>query len=207
MKLFRCITVLALGAVALLMPLEARADGSSNFTFSGTLSNSYNGSNSVTGTFTMDTTTGQITAFNFVTPLTDITSANFSVIEGNFVGSTPGEDFTLLEFTAGPDGTDSMVLWFQDATGSFNGGALWTGALPPGLFANGQPPIDAFGGSELYCYYGLMTKNCNGSGASSFAGGSAVDPPSSPMPEPSSLALLAGGLFALGAFATRKRLA
>jgi len=207
MKLFRCVTVLALGAVAVLMPLDARADGSSNYAFTGTLSNSYNGSNAVTGTFTMDTTTGQITAFNFVTPLTDITSGSFNVVEGNFVGSAPGEDFTLLEFSAGPDGTDSMVLWFPEALTSFNGGALWTGPLPPGLFVDGMPPIDAFSGSELYCYYGITSKNCNGSGSSSFASGNAVDPPSSPMPEPSSLSLLAGGLFALGVLGTRKRLA
>ncbi len=206
MKLFRSLTVLALGAACLFIPTQARADGSSNYTFSGTLSTSFNGSDTVTGTFTMDTTTGAITSFNFVTPLTDITSANFHVVEGNFVGSAPGEDFTLLEFTTGADGLDSMVLWFPEALTSFTGGPLWTGALPAGLFVNGQPPIDAFSGSVLYCYYGLMDQNCNGSGQSLFASGSAVDPPSS-MPEPSSFALLAGGLFALGALVTRRRIA
>ena len=193
--------------ISLLAPVAARADSTQTYNFSGTLANSFNGDDMVTGTFTLDFTTTSMTAYNFNTPFGVITSTAYPTT--NYTETTytftqiipPYGDYVLFLFEGPTISADSMSLYFATPFSPFNGSSLFTG-IPMGI----STPED--GASSFVQCANFMTpvpSTCPLSdGISSFTCGSATA--TSPMPEPSSLALLAGGLFGLGALATRKRL-
>jgi hypothetical protein len=171
-------------ALALLTPSVARADNIESFNFSGILTNSFNGSNSVTGSFTLDTTNGTITAFNFTTPLwqINIDSAGFGwfpEVLTHTPAISPNADFVNLVFS---HQEDTLILLFETTLTSFSGNTFYTA------------PITVSGGtnkSGLNCQV-----ECIVPFVSAFTSGSAT--PVSAIPEPSSMLLLGTGLAAIG---------
>lgn len=169
-------------AVMALAPMSARADNLESFNFSGTLTDTQTSSNSVTGSFTLDTTNSTLTAFDFTTPVDTFDTANST---GGVISYTPAispsEDFVELYFNDffGND----MWLIFQTTVGSFDGNSFYTQS------------VDVIGGttiSNVFCF----TPQCAGNIGSAFTSGSAT-PSVSPVPEPSPLVLLGSGLMLL----------
>ena len=62
-----------------------RAD-SVTFDFTGTLASYFNGSDAVSGQFTLDTSTSAVTAFDFATPLVNISPPDW---DGGWLQVTP----------------------------------------------------------------------------------------------------------------------
>lgn len=186
---------LALSLIALAAS-TVRAD-SVTYNFSGTLADG----NTVTGQFSLNDATQQVGAFSFTSPFSaaGVTAANYTAVAHGFVGggpnSYPGEDFTLIEFS-GPNDSNFLILWFPEAITSFDGGAIWTTALPGGLFFFSFPPPEATLPSYLQCFGNPGPPElCNPLGSfSEFTSGAAVPVPA---PESSSFGLLACGLLGL----------
>ena len=93
----------------------ARADITQEYNFTGTLSTAINGSKSVTGQFTIDFTTQDITAFDFTTPVGNLDSP---VLES--LATAPGETFLVI----GPANGNSLVLWFDSSLSPFSGNSF-----------------------------------------------------------------------------------
>ena len=187
--------ILAILVLALSAPY-ASADTTESFNFSGTFIDSFNGSNSVTGTFTLDLTNGTITAFDFTTPLTTVDASNgFSASLFTFNGFDPNTPFVLLKFDCCGDEGDSLFLYFQTDLASFSGSTFF-----PGTF---QVAMGEFTESILIC--GIVHETtCSGpEGATGFfESGSAT--PITTAPEPASLLLLGSGLLGLAGIKRRR---
>jgi len=178
--------------------VSARADSIETFNFSGTLatfpSNNFN--TSVTGSFTLDTTTGTIVAFDFNTPTGQIAAATgwsaalFTYTPALF----PSANFVGLVFTdpVAPV-PDSLDLLFETSLSSFSGNTFYTGFVQP---TSGPSNV-----SRLNCVYQNLTF-CTGFLASSFTSGNAV--PVSAVPEPSSMLLFGTGIVAIVSTVRRK---
>lgn len=177
------ISVAVLGVLALFSP-GVRADTVTTYNFSGTLSGFFDGSDAVTGQFTLDATTGKITAFNFTTPSVDInTMGGWSAFVNSYTpAASPDADFVLLSFIE-QFGVE-MYLWFQTDLSTFSGSSFYPGFVrsavgdfgsDSGLFCAAVPPCPAPVGD-----------------VSAFMSGGAVA-----APEPSSLLLVGSGLLAL----------
>jgi hypothetical protein len=183
---------LAIGFVALVFVLAlnsrvARADNVETFSFSGTLANSYAGSDIFTGTFTLDTTKGIITAFDFTTPVVTIDAANgWSASAALYAATSPNANFVNLFFV--DNDRDLLVLLFETNFSSFNGNTFFTSTVTYPASQNNSK-ISCDGGCSNPYYFSL------------FNSGSAT--PVSPTPEPSSLLLLATGLLGLAPFIRR----
>lgn len=196
MRLLFPLVVAAL-AVLGLAPLSARADNLESFNFSGALSNAYNGNNTVTGSFTLDTTTGTITAFDFTTPVITVDAANgFTAGVVTYTPATsPNQDFVELYF----DDTyaDSFWLLFETPLSSFDGSSFYTQEVQETTGSTG---------SQLGCSDGPVSNCSDANFGSGFTSGGATPSPS-PVPEPSPLVLLGSALMLLAAGSSLRRMA
>ncbi|MGH9728675.1 MAG: PEP-CTERM sorting domain-containing protein [Candidatus Acidiferrales bacterium] len=170
----------------------ARADNVQTFNFSGIVT-SFNGSDTVTGTFTLDTTNATITAFDFTTPVVTISATDgwTATVSTYTPALSPNLDFVVLFFGDGDE--DVMSLLFTTTLNSFDGNTFFTGPVQP--YPGAQTIIG------LQCdFLGIKgTSQCsNGLYSSDFASGSAT--PISSTPEPSSLLLLGIGVVGLAIF-------
>jgi hypothetical protein len=198
-RLLRCClastTFLAMslvGVIAFLAPQEGRAD-SMSFNFAGTLQSAVNGTTSITGTFSLDSATGNMTSYQFADgsfTYTPVNSAVFAVNPGGeifYVISTSictgdvGSScaFLALDFLSS---ANFSSLTFQAPFGPIFGSAACSGTI---TVVTGPSNCGAVSGSSL----------------SPFASGSVT--PVTAASEPTSLLLLGSGLLGLALFRRR----
>lgn len=165
----------------------ASADSTESFNFSGTLAAPVVGVSSVSGTFTLDTTLGTITAYNFTLPDDSGGSYTFTSTDPGatssvttFTGINPALDFVEIDVSCGTKCL-GLDLIFQTSLASFSGSNFYTDS------------IQVTGGSAQSIYNADPAFPCCSS-VTAFSSGSATPVTA---PEPSSLALIPLGLGAL----------
>jgi hypothetical protein len=147
------------------------------------------GDTAVTGQFTIDIDTATITAFDFLTPGGGEVDASHGYITYLFTYTpavNPVDNFVQLVFENGDSGA-TLVLLFRTTLAAFDGNTFYTGLVD---IAGGGT------GSGFECRF----SGCGPQFGSPFVSGAATphtDPPPPTVPEPSSLALLGGGLVTL----------
>ena len=155
------------------------------YNFSATLANPVNGNAQVNGHFTLDANSATISAFEFTTPVEQISSTGltptWSANVFTISGTNPSATFVNLVFLPGGgfNPPDAFELIFQTSLSSFDINTFYTGVV---TYAQGQAQ------SNLTCING-----CNGYG-STF------------VPEPSSLILTGAGAAWLFGITRRKKL-
>jgi len=154
------------------------------YDFSGTLAMSRGGDQSVSGVFTLDPLNGTIGNYSLSTPLGLFDNADSSAAVYQFTPALdPNEDFVELSFVS--NSMNILTLVFQTDLLAFSGASFYTGlvSIPNGDFAsalyNGISPA--------------LTPNA------SFTSGAAT-----PVPEPSTWAMLIVGFGGIG-FMMRRR--
>ena len=165
----------------------ARADIDQTFNFSGTLSQTINGSSSVKGQFTIDFTNDSVTAFDFNTPYGNMDGT--SVAGNNF----SGWGAQILEFQPTNPGPTFTELAFKYYAGS---SPLLNHPIMDLLF---ESPLSAFSGSSFYPQGQegdsvLDCLQCSTIMSITFFSSGSATPVLSAVPEPRSALLLIGVL-------------
>ena len=124
MRRTRAMTVAAALAAGMLVPAMARADVVTRWDFTGTLTASFDGSDTVSGAFTLDQTIGAVTAFDFTIPGGTITPSGWGASAYNFDSTSPSGTFMEVDFTT--PNTSVLALLFGGPIASFAGGPLVT---------------------------------------------------------------------------------
>jgi hypothetical protein len=123
------VTLLGLAAVS----TSARADTLTTFNFSGTLDGSPNSNPAtVTGTFTLDQTTGTLAGVYLMTPIGTFAGSSFDVVETSAVQTTSGGPAIRLIYAV--DGGVVPLLLIRGNGGRFH---RWESASPDQLFTTG----------------------------------------------------------------------
>ena len=184
----RCIPIVV-GIVALMLSGSVYVFGNAvTYNFAGTLVNSYNGNAQVTGQFTLDTSTATISAFDFSTPVGEISSTGTSPTwsAGVFTinGTNPSTTFVNLVFLPGGglNPPDAFELIFQTSLSSFDVNTFYAGVV---TYTGGNAQ------SNLTCING-----CNGYG-STFG-------PLTAAPEPPGILMITAGMAAIFRIARKK---
>jgi hypothetical protein len=171
------------------------------YDFSGTLSHGPGGdpgNTGVTGQFTIDFDTQSITAAHFLTPVTEIDASQWTPVLQTYTPAySPATDFVKLSFVAGP--VASLTLLFQTTLASFDGSTFY----PHFILSTSSLAT----GSGLVCQESAWT-SCVGFFGAPFVSGAATphtDSPPPTVPEPTSLALLGGGLITVAASLRARR--
>jgi hypothetical protein len=197
--MMRAISAIGLTILAMLaLTPRPAAAAAITYDFSGTLAHGTSadpGNTSVTGQFTIDFDTQSVTAFHFLTPVIEIDASQWTPVLRTYTPAhSPAANFVQVSFEAGP--ISSLTLLFQTTLASFDGSTFYPHFI---LSTSSQAT-----GSGLVCQESAWT-SCVGFFGAPFVGGAATphtDPPPPTVPEPTSLALLGGGLIAV---ATRLR--
>jgi hypothetical protein len=187
----------AISIAFLLTAVAARHAAAAPITydFSGTLSHgpgSDPGNTAVIGQFTIDADTSTITGFDFQTPVGQIAAGGWTPYLWAYTPAySPAANVVRLLFSNGSGTLLSLI--FQTTLASFDGSTFYTGLL--------MPTSTTATGAGLRCEDYTSTGPCYGLYTTAFASGAATlhGPPTQPatVPEPTSLALLAGGLATL----------
>jgi hypothetical protein len=199
MKNIKYVFLAASLVILFLSPRAVLADTVDSYNFTGTLSSSFGGSDTVSGQFTVDFTLTTITAFDLTTPFGTVDSTNYVPIAYDTDG------FLGLDFKGPSPADDELVLWF-DTSVPFTSASLYTGVLPGAVALT--VPLEVSGGSVANCLDTLPPGVCTTTtGASTFASGTATLVTNS-APEPSSGVLMLIGIGSLGLMmAARKHMA
>lgn len=159
----------------------ARADIEQSFNFKGVLTQPVNGGTSVTGQFTIDFTSDTITAFNFSTPIGNLSPGTSEITTEQGVSPSPIETFTVLEFLSN---AQTLALFFEDPPSAFSASSFYT------------DPVTISDGNGESNYTCLDPIACSGASDEKigFSRDSRVTPVPSAVPEPRSALLLVGVL-------------
>jgi PEP-CTERM motif len=188
--IFRITFLAVLAAAAVLMPSVAHADSYIDYTVSGT----FDSGGTLSGTFTIDTTTNTISAADLTADGVEFTCPNSS---GPSNGCTYYTDLDHLTNQAGFLAGDSADTLFID----------WSPNADPSGFSLDTYVTDGNGG---YVTYGTFCEGCVSANSYDFLeSGTATDPPngdgSTSTPEPSTWLLLLAGLAGMGFLGLRRR--
>jgi hypothetical protein len=196
MKPTKYVLALAAALIALLTPGALLADTITTYNFSGTLTTTFNGSNTVKGQFTLDVaspTTATITAYNFTTP-DGIYSGGTDAVS-SYLALSPVAYFTTMDFW--PANGAFLQLDFETTLSPFDGTTFYTDPiffLLPGWYNHAELQCTGFD-------VGCLAPPTGGIGL--FASGEAT----AVTPEPAPILLLGNGLLGLlGMGLRRKRL-
>ena len=194
---------LSMAATAALLGLAAvtttaMADTLTTFDFSGTLSSSPNANPAtVTGTFTLDQTTGTLAGVDLTTPVGAFTGSTSDHINSTSIQTvSSGNAFQLDSFIGG--GIVSLSLTFAGTVDGFTGGS----ALTLAILLRPLPPPVMINPSGLDC--DSTFPGCNGAAVVFNLTGTAT-PAVAATPLPAALPMFAGGLGALGLFGWRRK--
>jgi len=107
MRLFRTLLAVSL-LLMILVPASAWAD-STTYTFTGILTTSFGGSDTISGKFAIDFATDSITSFNFSTPFGVVDTSNYIAYLFDIGG------FLGLDFNGPMLPVDELILILSDA--------------------------------------------------------------------------------------------
>jgi hypothetical protein len=172
------VAFLAIIAAIVLWPAAAHADSYIDYTVDGT----FDSTGTLSGTFTIDTTSGQISSANILADGVNFTCPGGSL--GTCVLYTTLDGGISAGFVAG-DPSESLYLSWPDSA-DLSGFALTT--------------------EEAGVTIGSYCEGCTAPGVQDFlASGNAIDAPPANAPEPGTWVLLLAGLAAMGFIGLRRR--
>ena len=167
------------------LPHAASADVLQPYAFQGTLGQSVSGSSSVTGQFVWDATTLSVPSFQFTAPTVTFDSTILNVVGVlPFTGTSPAGNFVQIEFFAL---SGQLTLNFE---------------ITPTMLVFEPGSIDTAGGPVAASSFACQTAQCFADlifTPIGFTSGAVT-----PIPEPTPLALIGGGLAILGAIRIRR---
>jgi hypothetical protein len=187
------VTLLGLAAVS----TSARADTLTTFDFSGTLAGSPNSNPAtVTGTFSLDQTTGTLAGVDLNTPVGAFTgSASDYVAKSEIQTTSGGQAFQLGYYV---EGVVLLNLTFAGTVDGFTGGSLLPQADMVGVFPPQPVPV-----SGIDC--DSLSPGCNGNAVYyNLTSGVATAVIAPAVPEPSTWAMMILGFCGLGFMAYRR---
>jgi PEP-CTERM motif len=192
-----CRTALAHCLMTLTIALGVANATPTTWNFAAKVQTPSDGNSSLTGTFTLDPANANVTSFNFVTPVGNITSAAFTASVQLFTPAfDPHADFVDLFITDAD--ADVLTLFFKTSLATFSGSTFYTKGI--------QLSSNFDGGSQFQC--GGPGSICSNVDYTTIfvSGAATIACPSPSVPEPSGMALAGVGLIAIGVAGRRRHL-